>query len=703
MELLAGWNERLEQVDSPSKPPLYEIPLKISTDYYANEIRIIDNEKAAQDLLNFARQRPLSSIGINIEYLYQKPDLFIKGGTSVNDIKSIYPLYMSLALAEPKQDSITIYPIVIDLRKQDVYAVLRALLRLSITFVGHDLKTVQFSLWVLGLGDISTLWVWDTYIAEKSLCLGKNHWRYKVLKNTGTAEEVWVKNEVKDLEEFSLSLTSTCQRYGVHSYIQLDQEKLQSSILNQKEGQPLTQQQISYLAEKAVAVARLYPLQIQKMTQEGLLNHLVTIEMSWVRTNARIEWNGVRVDTNKAEIIHETVSRLKKQVEPLLGAQQVPNINSPEQLENFFKNKGLLQHFKKNRKGSYSFDKDHLKNNTEIDSVIDLMLVQRKLLEIESNPILSQHIISEDGRVHPQHHQLGTHTGRQTSTLPNILGLGRLLRPLVIPESGYGIGEVDLSQIEVGVAAAVYGDQNLIDMFNTGDVYSAMAKKCFADELPTEALQLDDIEFKQQYHDFRSQMKSCTLGMIYGITPKGLAANLNRSEIETEKLLNQFMGMFPQLIQAQHEIRDLGGLQGFVSTSTGLRRYRGKTGASSNWERNWYTNHPVQGTSAALFKLAGNRLDSLYKQYDGRIIIPLHDAFIFEAPLEHLEAVAEQTGQVMCQSITEMFHFLLPKVEINISEPSCWNKDGETDLFEQWVGSVESLITNFTLAVPEAD
>lgn len=280
--------------------------------------------------------------------------------------------------------------------------------------------------------------------------------------------------------------------------------------------------------------------------------------------------------------------------------------------------------------------------------------------------------------------------------MPNVLGLGRLLRSLVVPQPGYGIGEVDLSQIEVGIAAAVYDDDNLIEMFNTGDVYSAMAKKCFVDQLQLEDLQLPDSDFKTKHPILRDLMKSCTLGMIYGITAKGLANNLNKSEIETQQLLNQFMSMFSQLAEAQSEIRELGGIQGFVSTSTSLRRYRGQTGTSSRWEKNWYTNHPVQGTAAALFKVAGNRLDALYKQYDVRIIIPLHDAFIFEAPLEHLKVVAELTKQVMCQAITEHFPFLLPQVEINISDPSCWNKDGKSSLFEEWVDDVELLINNFT-------
>lgn len=312
---------------------------------------------------------------------------------------------MSLAMAEPKQtdaSNITIYPIVVDLQKQEVYSALKELLQLPICFVGHDLKSQQFCLWTLDLGDILDLY--DTYVAEKSLCLGKNHWRYKSKSSQSEVEQIRVKNEIKALEEFNLSLTATCQRYGVHSYSFPVPENIQSSITNQSNGKSLTKQQIKHIAEKSVVVARLYPLQSQEVTLRGALNHLITIEMPWVRTNARIEWNGIKMDRRRTESIHTTVSSLIKQVQPLLDAEQVPNVNSSVQLENYFNKKGLLQHFRKNKDVIYSFDHDHLKKNTDTDLVVDLIVNQRKLLAIQSNPILSKNIISKDGRVHPQHH-----------------------------------------------------------------------------------------------------------------------------------------------------------------------------------------------------------------------------------------------------------------------------------------------------------
>jgi DNA polymerase-1 len=96
-------------------------------------------------------------------------------------------------------------------------------------------------------------------------------------------------------------------------------------------------------------------------------------------------------------------------------------------------------------------------------------------------------------------------------------------------------------------------------------------------------------------------------------------------------------------------------------------------------------NHPVQGSAAVVFKAAGNRLDRLYRAYDAWLIVPMHDAFVFEAPLEELEKVADLTERVMCEAVMEYFPRLRPRVEVNIKHPGCWNKDGHADSLDRWI------------------
>lgn len=80
-----------------------------------------------------------------------------------------------------------------------------------------------------------------------------------------------------------------------------------------------------------------------------------------------------------------------------------------------------------------------------------------------------------------------------------------------------------------------------------------------------------------------------------------------------------------------------------------------------------------------VFKHAGNRLDRLYQAYGAKIIVPFHDAFVFEAPIVHFDVVAELTRRAMIEAVQEYFPQLMPHAEVNISHPECWNKDGQAD------------------------
>ena len=146
------------------------------------------------------------------------------------------------------------------------------------------------------------------------------------------------------------------------------------------------------------------------------------------------------------------------------------------------------------------------------------------------------------------------------------------------------------------------------------------------------------------------------------------------------------MAMFPALRQALSDLTAFGAVRGFAATASGLRRYRADRSRSlSRWERNWLTNHPVQGSAAVAFKAAGSRLDKLYRRYGAWLIIPMHDAYVFEAPLGVLGEVAALTAKVMCEAVQEYFPELRPRAGVNIDDPSCWNKDGHADALERWL------------------
>jgi DNA polymerase I len=687
MKLIHDWQERIEKVESKLTTPKFNYGLRKSPFYYGDQTNFTDSVEEAENMLALALQRPLSHIGFDTEFGYDSPGVLIDKNNTTHDPHSIRPMLLSLSFAEPSEDGHGhLYTFVVDLRKPELLPVLKRVFRLPVCFIGHFAKVELFCLWKLGIPEPSILW--DTFIFEKALQMGRNHHKYKLKKVSDDFDQIQAKAEAKQKQTFGLSLIATCQRYGVAHQMAGNKDRLQQSFLIHKNEEPFSKEQIEYSAEDAIVAGQLYPLQIQKAVQSGLLHHCQTVEMAWVITNARIEWNGVRVDAGKRD---DAIARIDAQSEKLkknLSVEYgIEKIQSHKQLTDFFRSCGLLKKFQKGKE--VSFDKKTMKENADLHPAIPLLKAARRASDLLADKILSPDFVGEDGRVHAEHRQLGTDTGRQTSRWPNLLGLDRVLRPLVVPEQGYGIGEVDWSQVEVGVAAAVYGDDELVRMFNSGDVYSAMAQNFYKEDLSAEDSILDGKEFKRKHKHLRNQMKTGTLGMIYGITPVGLSRNLGTTKAKAAAFQERFMAMFPSLTDRLVLAAQEGAIRGYAHTISGFKRYRGKKGSASHWERNWLTNHPVQGSAAVVFKAAGNRLDRIYQQYDARIIIPVHDAFIFEAPLDNLEAVSEVTSRLMCDTLQEYFPVLQPRVEVNISNPACWNKDGDGDELNRWIESLD--------------
>ena len=408
------------------------------------------------------------------------------------------------------------------------------------------------------------------------------------------------------------------------------------------------------------------------------------MELPWTATNARIVWNGVRVDAGAARRVREACDRHAAALGPQLADLGVTKPRSHAQLQRLFGRLGLIELFR--RGGKLSFNREHLDEFHDHHPAIALVRAARRVADLRDDKLLTGEFVGADGRVHPDHRQLGTDTGRQSCRWPNVTGLGKVFRPLIVPDPGRGLGEVDWSQIEVGIAAAVYRDEALVAKFNSGDVYSAMAQDFYGDRLGAEDRSLPGAEFKRKHKTLRDLMKTCTLGIIYGLTPHGLALRLKTSKAEAAALQARFMAMFPALQRALHEATDLGAIRGYATTASGLRRHRAAgSSRASSWERNWLTNHPVQGSAAVVFKAAGNRLDRLYRRYGAWIVVPMHDAFVFESPIEALPEVADLTATVMRQVVREYFPELDAQVEVNADHPECWNKDGHTDSLERWM------------------
>jgi DNA polymerase-1 len=185
-------------------------------------------------------------------------------------------------------------------------------------------------------------------------------------------------------------------------------------------------------------------------------------------------------------------------------------------------------------------------------------------------------------------------------------------------------------------------------------------------------------------------MKIFTLAIIYNITPVGLSRQLGIGVRRAADEQAKFLALFPVLDRALREESAYGAIRGYAQLRTGLRRHRARGGRPTPWEVNWLRNTPIQGSASVVFKVAGNRLRLRYQHYGARLILPLHDAYVFESPLVHLKTIGRITAEVMTSTVQEFYPALDPRVDVNIDHPHCWNKAGKHRSLELWIQDPES-------------
>ena len=184
-------------------------------------------------------------------------------------------------------------------------------------------------------------------------------------------------------------------------------------------------------------------------------------------------------------------------------------------------------------------------------------------------------------------------------------------------------------------------------------------------------------------------MKVFTLAIIYDITRFGLARQLGIGTQQAGAEQARFLAMFPVLERALREASEYGAIRGYAELCTGLRRRRGRDGRPTTWETNWLRNTPIQGSDIRGVQGRGQPPLASLPVYGARLILPLHDAFVFECPLAHLEAVAAVTAEVMRSTVQEFFPMLDPRVDVNIEFPHAWNKGGKHLSLEHWMQDPE--------------
>jgi len=152
-------------------------------------------------------------------------------------------------------------------------------------------------------------------------------------------------------------------------------------------------------------------------------------------------------------------------------------------------------------------------------------------------------------------------TGRnQPSNSQFIFGPAVWLRGLIRPESDTGLAYIDWSQQEFGIAAALSGDEAMLQAYESGDPYLAFARQTGA--VPSDAT-------KATHGSIREQFKQCVLAVQYGMGEEALALRIVQPVAQARQLLRMHRETYHKFWKWSDSAVDFAMLYGHLYTVFG--------------------------------------------------------------------------------------------------------------------------------------
>jgi len=396
---------------------------------------------------------------------------------------------------------------------------------------------------------------------------------------------------------------------------------------------------------------RIEKVLIELIEKNGLSKLYEEIEEPLIKVLAEIEYTGVCIDRDYLKkLIREydiEIKRLTEEIYKSCGERF--NINSSQQLGKILYDKLKLPALKKTKTG-LSTDAGTLRAIQDRSPVVGKILEYREKNKLKNTyiDVLPEIVDPQDGRIHTNYNQMGTSTGRISSSDPNLQNIpirteyGKQIRKAFIPGKDYDLLMAsDYSQIELRILAHLSEDQNLIESFNRGeDIHSRTASEVF------------DVEYGKVTADLRRKAKAINFGIIYGMTEYGLASRLSISGEEAREYIKKYFGKYPQVDEYLKSLIESASQKGYSSTMFGRKRYIKELGSSNGKLRSlgerFAVNTPIQGSAADIMKLSTiilyKRLRS--ENIDSNIILQVHDELVLvlrSRDRENIEKVVRQS------------------------------------------------------------
>lgn len=383
-----------------------------------------------------------------------------------------------------------------------------------------------------------------------------------------------------------------------------------------------------------------------------------------------MERRGIKIDREYLAKMSDELAiehaKLEQEMYSLTGYEF--NIGSPAQLSEVLFTKLQLPTtgVKKNRSG-FSTDQKTLDKLRGQHPIIELIQRTRELAKLKSTYVdVLPTLADEQDRVHTTFNQDVAATGRLSSTNPNLQNipirtdLGRKIRAGFVPEGDMVFVGADYSQFELRLAAILAGDEKLINDFNGNvDIHTKTASEVYG-------IPMDDVTKAQ-----RRDAKVINFGVLYGMSPHGLAANTGMSFAEAKKFIDHYFEIRKPIREYIDATLEKAKNDGYVETYFGRRRPTPDVNSSNFMVREAAkraaANMPIQGTEADLMKLAMMRVDERLGDL-GTQLLQIHDSILVECPAEN----ADEVAQILKDTMENIYPDLGIRLQVDVAIGKSW-------------------------------
>ena len=420
-----------------------------------------------------------------------------------------------------------------------------------------------------------------------------------------------------------------------------------------------------YLSKIGLGILAIYDEINHILHKEELYDILIQNEMPLIPVLSLMERKGIKIDVsyfkNYSSELEKELAKIEKAIYEEAGEEF--NINSPKQLGDILFVKMNLPSGKKTKTG-YSTDVMVLEDLESYGyDIARLLLDYRKLNKLKTTYVDTlPNLVDSNSRIHTSFNQIGTATGRLSSSDPNLQNIpvktddGIKIREGFVAEEGKVLMSIDYSQVELRVLTSMSKDENLIEAYREEkDLHDLTARRIF------NLSDSDDVTREQ-----RTIAKIINFSIIYGKTAFGLAKELKIPVKDASEYIKKYFEQYPRVTTFEKEVIEFGEEHGYVKTLFGRKRYisgidsKNKT-IKAQAER-MAVNTVIQGTAAEVLKKVMLKVyETLKDKDDIALLLQVHDELIFEVEESSVEKYSEILADIMKNTVK------LEDVNLNIN------------------------------------